>query len=255
MNVFNNYAHYYNLLYKDKDYAGEADYVHKLIQQYNPGAKSILNLGCGTGKHDFYLVKKGYTVTGIDISAEMLHQAKAEQAKLKYSKSALTFLLGDVRKIRLEEKFDAVISLFHVISYMNTNKDVSDMLETAYCHLRKGGIFIFDCWYGPAVLTNKPSERIKRLEDENIGVERITKSCMHPNDNTVDIRYEVIIKDKKTQKITRVKEVHKMRYFFQPEIEIVMGEKGFKVVYAKEWMTGKVMGFDTWGACFVGVLL
>lgn len=255
MNVFNNYAHYYNLLYKDKDYPGEADYVHKLIQQYNPGAKSVLNLGCGTGKHDFYLVKKGYRVTGVDLSAEMLHQAKAELAKLKYSKSALTFLRGDVRKIRLKKKFDAVISLFHVISYMNTNKDVSDMLETAYRHLKKGGIFIFDCWYGPAVLANKPSERVKKLEDKNFGVERITKPYMRPNDNSVDIRYEVIIRDKKTKKINRVNEVHRMRYFFKPEIEMMMGEKGFKVVYAKEWLTGNAMGPDTWGACFAGILV
>ena len=49
--VFDAYAAYYDLLYKDKDYAGETEYVHRLIQRFNPGAKSILELGSGTGKH------------------------------------------------------------------------------------------------------------------------------------------------------------------------------------------------------------
>ena len=77
MDVFNLYARYYNLLYKEKDYAGEAEYVHKLIQKYQPGAKSILDLGCGTGRHDILLAEKGYSVTGVDRSEEMLAVANS----------------------------------------------------------------------------------------------------------------------------------------------------------------------------------
>ena len=60
MSVFNEYARYYDLLYRNKDYAGETDYVHNLIQAQIPDAKSILNLGCGSGRHDRCLVDKGY---------------------------------------------------------------------------------------------------------------------------------------------------------------------------------------------------
>ena len=55
MSVFKDYSNYYDLLYSDKDYEAEADYIDHLIQKNNPGAKTILNLGCGTGKHDFLL--------------------------------------------------------------------------------------------------------------------------------------------------------------------------------------------------------
>jgi hypothetical protein len=72
MSVFGNYARYYDLLNKDKDYEKEADYVHGLIQRYAPGSKTILDLGCGTGRHDFLLAEKGYSVTGIDMSEQML---------------------------------------------------------------------------------------------------------------------------------------------------------------------------------------
>lgn len=251
MKVFNNYAHYYNLLYKDKDYKSEVDYIDKLIHKYKPDTESILNLGCGTGNHDFYFVKKGYNVYGIDISEEMLDQARAKIKKLKYLKSNLNFSKADVRSVRLKEKFNTVVSLFHVASYMNTNNDILDYLKTAHFHLKENGIFIFDFWYGPAVLANMPSVRIKRLEDENIKVIRATEPVLHPNENIVDVKYEVVIEEKKTKKITRVEEVHKMRYFFKPEVEFMLLKTGFELLYAKEWMTEKPIGFDTWGVCFV----
>ena len=49
MSVFNEYARYYDLLYRDKDYVGEVEYVHRLLQAHAPGAQSLLNLGCGSG--------------------------------------------------------------------------------------------------------------------------------------------------------------------------------------------------------------
>ena len=52
MSVFgDNYSRYYNLLYSDKDYLGESRYIDGLIQKYSPGAKNVLDLGCGTGRH------------------------------------------------------------------------------------------------------------------------------------------------------------------------------------------------------------
>ena len=78
MATFGNYSRYYNLLYKDKDYIGEAGFIHELIQQYSPGTKSVLDLGCGTGRHDFLLAEKGYAITGVDMSEEMLLIARSQ---------------------------------------------------------------------------------------------------------------------------------------------------------------------------------
>lgn len=79
MTTFGNYSRYYNLLYKDKDYKGEAGFIYDLIQKYSPGAKSILDLGCGTGRHDLLLAEKGYAITGVDMSEEMLLIARSQQ--------------------------------------------------------------------------------------------------------------------------------------------------------------------------------
>lgn len=244
MDVFNIYARYYDLLYKDKDYAGEVEYIHDLIQKYNPGAKSILDLGCGTGKHDFLLAEKGYSVTGVDQSEEMLAIANSNLSALT---STSTFMHGDVRNIRLNKTFDVVISLFHVMSYQTTNDDLKAAFGTAKVHLKKGGIFIFDFWYGPAVLTDRPSVREKKLEDEELIVHRTAAPVMHPNENIVDVNYEVIIIERKTGITKKLKETHKMRYLFLPELDFMLKNLGFKTLDALEWMSSdRQLSFDSW---------
>ena len=251
MTVFGNYSRYYDLLYKDKDYLSEAEYVDRLIKKYAPAAKTILNLGCGTGKHDFLLAEKGYEVTGVDMSEDMLAIANAQLTTLNLQ-SAIQFTQGDIRTIRLSRTFDVIISLFHVMSYQPTNADLRAVFATVKAHLNEGGIFIFDCWYGPAVLADRPVIRVKRLEDEAISVVRIAEPVMHPNDNLVDVHYQVLIGDKETRQLDELKETHRMRYLFKPEIETFMSENGLTILENTAWMSEREPGFDTWSICFVG---
>ena len=181
MSVFEDYARYYDLLYRDKNYGGEVDFIDSLIKKHVPGAESILELGCGTGGHAEYLAKRGYTVHGIDISDDMLRMAARRhvgfspelQGKTKFEK-------GDVRTARLGRKFDVVLSLFHVMSYQTTNEDILAAFQTAREHLNKGGIFLFDCWYGPAVLTDRPEVREKEWSDDAIKIDIDTNHKVIP---------------------------------------------------------------------------
>jgi SAM-dependent methyltransferase len=257
--VFGSYSRYYNLLYRDKDYAGEVEYVHALLQRHCSDAKNLLDLGCGTGRHDLLLAKRGLGVVGVDRSEEMLDVARRSILDQQYicdaHRSALAppplFHLGDIRTLRLDRRFDSVISLFHVVSYLSSTDDLRAAFSTARAHLAPGGVFIFDCWYGPTVLTDRPVVRIKRLEDEEITVTRIVEPTMLPNDNVVDLHYTVQVRDKKSGGIEELHETHRMRYLFQPEIEFLLNEAGLQLVEASEWMTGRPLGFDTWGGCFV----
>lgn len=249
MSVFGNYSRYYDLLYKDKDYAGEAKYIAGLIKKNAPGAKTILELGCGTGKHAALLAAKGYAVTGVDRSAKMLASARKRIKEMQGLQ--VEFIRGDIRTTRLQKKHDAVISLFHVMSYLTSNKDLQDAFATAAIHLKKGGIFVFDCWYGPAVLTDRPVVRVKRLEDDKIEVTRKAVPRMHPNDNVVDVNYSIAIKDKMTGAVDTLKESHKMRYLFKPEIEQMLSAERMELLGCEEWMTGHDLGFDSWGSCFI----
>lgn len=252
MSVFELYARYYDLLYKDKDYAGETEYIHQLIQRFAPGTNSILELGCGTGKHAALLTSQGYTVCGIDQSAKMLQQANQKKASLPAGHaSQLEFFQGDIRKIRLDRQFDAVIGLFHVVSYQISNEALCQTFANAEHHLSPDGIFIFDVWYGPAVLKNPPAIRIKRLEDEDIEVTRIAEPYPNWDLHTVDVNYQVFINEKKYQNINQIKEIHRMRYLFENEIVAYGQQTGLTLIHREEWLSGKEPGEDTWGVCFI----
>ncbi|MBC8018201.1 MAG: class I SAM-dependent methyltransferase [Verrucomicrobia bacterium] len=247
MSVFNEYARYYDLLYRDKDYAGETDYVHNLIQAQSPDAKTILNLGCGSGRHDRCLADRGYAVTGVDLSGEMLTAARETAA----DNVALEYVQGDARTVRLGKTFDVVISLFHVMSYQITNADLMAAFATAYTHLKPGGIFIFDCWYGPGVLTDRPAVRVKELEDETISVTRLAQPVMHPNENVVDVNYRVFLRDKVSCSVREICETHRMRYLFLPESQFMLSTSGFEIERFEEWLTSASLNFNSWNAVFV----
>lgn len=252
MSAFESYSRYYNLLYQDKDYAGEAAYVNSLIDKHLPGAASILDLGCGTGTHNFLLAEMGYEVTGVDMSQEMLAVANSRLAGISSAQLPLiSFHEGDIRAVLLKRTFDVVISLFHVISYQTSNDDLTAAFATARSHLKPGGIFIFDCWYGPAVLTDRPAVRVKRLENTEIALTRMVEPVMHPDMNLVELNYHIMARDKKNGAVEEVQETHRMRYLFRPEIELLVQKSGMSIIESSEWMTGLEPGFGTWGVCFV----
>jgi SAM-dependent methyltransferase len=247
MSVFNNYARYYNLLYGDKNYQEEVDYVEKLIKIYSGNSvSSILDLGCGTGRHDILLAEKGYKITGVDMSEKMIEIARDQNIK------SIELIVGDVRKLNLNKQFDAAISLFHVASYQTKNEDFENYIKTAYNHLKKGGIFIFDFWYGPAVLNDKPVIRIKRLENESMKLTRISEPVIHENENIVDVNFEIIIESKRNNKTERFNELHKMRYWFKPEMEFLIKNTGFGLIDSFKWLSiGEKLGFDSWNGVIV----
>jgi SAM-dependent methyltransferase len=245
MSVFKEYSHYYNLLYKDKNYVGEADYIDGLIQKFSiTKPYTVLNLGCGTGKHDNLLASKGYKMSGVDFSTDMLDIARENYPDID-------FFEGDIRTLKLKKRFDVVLSLFHVISYQTLNKDIYDAFLTAKQHLKTGGIFIFDFWYGPSVIAEMPSTRTKEVEDEKLKIVRYTTPKIFPNENRVDVNFDVEITNKQSQEVTKLKELHQMRYLFLPELRQLLNSAGFMIQSEEEWMSGGSLGFHSWSGCIV----
>ena len=155
-NLLFNSGAYYDLFYKDKDYENEARCVHQKLIDNNIRGKKLLELGCGTGKHAKILTEFGYKILGIEKSHSMIDSA----VKIKNFECRQ----GDIRQIKLREKFDSVISLFHVISYQTTNESLLSVFKTAFESLKENGLFLFDVWYAPAVIHQKPTIRIKKIK-------------------------------------------------------------------------------------------
>ncbi|OFY26932.1 MAG: hypothetical protein A2X09_15105 [Bacteroidetes bacterium GWF2_43_11] len=245
MSIFENYSKYYDLLYKDKDYKNEAKYITQLLKKYKPSAKTILELGCGTGKHAKMFEENGFRVLGIDISETMIHKA------MTLANENLSFNLGDAKTYRIDTEFDSVLSLFHVASYQKTDDDLLNFFKTARDHLAKGGIFIFDSWYGPGVTTIKPKKRIKVIEDENITIKRCAFPIIYPHINTVDVNYTIDIIDKLSGSEETISETHSMRYLFPQEIKEMLSQCAFELLHSEEWDTANVPGNNSWSVCFI----
>jgi SAM-dependent methyltransferase len=246
--VFDAYASYYDLLYRDKDYAGESTYVLDLLAQQGIRGGQLLELGCGTGRHAEQFGSAGFRVHGIDLSEKMV--ARAEE-RLRTSGAGHCFEVGDVRTLQLGQEFDAVVALFHVISYQCSNSDLESTFATTAAHLRRGGAFVFDFWYGPGVLSDRPRVRVKEMSDEVCGVLRIAEPRFLPNDNCVDVQYRMLVTDHATGALHRIEETHRMRYLFFPELLHLAADHGLRITGAYAGQTRKPLGFDAWTGTLV----
>lgn len=248
MEVFKDYAYYYNAFYQDKDYKAEALQVDGLLRKYGTNIHRIINYGCGTGRHDLEFSRMGYQCTGIDMSSLMIDIARQNA---KNEAIDINFSVADIRTYEPQEKYDAVISLFHVMSYQNSNQDIMDALRAARKALDPGGIFLFDAWYGPGVLSDKPVVRVKEIEDDQNKLIRIARPIMHDKENVVDVCYEVFVIEKKTGNTKTIKEVHNMRYFFRPELELLCREAGFELLGNLDCQTLGETGYHSWTSYFI----
>ncbi|PYV67080.1 MAG: SAM-dependent methyltransferase [Acidobacteria bacterium] len=252
MSIFEGYSKYYDLLYGDKKYSAEAAFVLELVRRHRPNASCLLELGCGSGGHALLLAQSGINVCGVDRSPWMVEMARCKLETIPGDiRQRLTFLQGDLRHIRLEKRFDAVIALFHVMSYQVTNTDVADAFRVAREHLNPSGVFLFDCWYGPGVLSDPPAVRVKRWNDHVRRITRISEPVMHASQNVVDVNYTLVICDHDGNNLEELKETHRMRYFFVPELEMFASQAGLRIIESREWMAGKEPDFSSWNACFV----
>lgn len=220
------YSQAYDLLYREKDYAGECALVKQLFAKY--GAREIgtvLDLGCGTGNHGILLAASGLAVTGVDSSVDMLAVAerKARQAGIP-----LRFHQADLHELDLNKQFDAALLMFAVLGYQTENEDVVRTLQTARRHLRTAGLLIFDVWYGPAVLAEKPGPRfrVEREADKIIlrtstGVLDSLRQCCLVQFRLWEIDAAVGVKE--------TVEEHLMRFFFPQELELFLRVAGFRL--------------------------
>jgi len=242
------YSKYYDLLNSGKNYSIESQYVLNLIKRNSNNAFSILDLGCGTGIHDIFFANAGFEVHGTDISQEMLDIA---ESRIDDNLKNLSFSRSDIRAFNFKKKFDIVVSLFHVMSYQNSNSDLIKVFSNVSNHLKKDGVFIFDFWYGPAVLSDKPHERVKHVEDEQMKITRHADPEIHIESNIVDVNYNISIENKANGEIVKKFEKHSMRYFFDPELEQLASSFNLDVIEKYEWLLETKPNFSSWNVVWV----
>lgn len=139
--MFTKTAEYYDALYHFIDYGNICNHIHELIQHQSPGASSLLDVGCGTGRHLSHL-QNMYQAEGVDINNELLEIAKKNCP-------GVTFHTGDMRAFELNKSFDVVACLFSSIGYVKTETGLNDSLQSMTRHLNNNGLLLLEPWIWP----------------------------------------------------------------------------------------------------------
>ena len=133
-------APFYATLNGEVDYAGMADFIHHLLSSYSAGrARSVLDLGCGSGNVTLPLLALGYDMTGIDSSADMLAEARERGGGDK-----VLWLCQDMRSFELYGTVDAIVCTLDGINHLTKKEDVATCFAWAHNYLEPGGLFLFD---------------------------------------------------------------------------------------------------------------
>ena len=221
------YADAYDEVYGDKDYSGECDLIEAVFTRHaTEPIRTVVDLGCGTGSHAVALAERGYRVTGLDRSPGMLAAARRKAAERRVD---VEWVQGDIRQGVATGTFDAALFMFSVLGYMDSNHDVMAAFSSARRQIRTGGLLVFEVWYGPAVLTIKPSDRAKVVPIPDGQVIRIVTSNLDTRQHVCEVHFHLWrVCDGRVE--SESQEVHRTRYFFPLELELMLAHSGFDLL-------------------------
>lgn len=135
---YKNFSKIYDKFMKHCNYDEWSSEIEELIKRYNPDAKNLLDLGCGTGE-TLIRLKEKFSCEGLDLSEDML---KIAHKKLK--NSGVPLFLGDMREFDTRKKYDVIISLFDTVNHLTSLEDLDDLFKSVKNSLNDDGIYIFD---------------------------------------------------------------------------------------------------------------
>jgi len=223
------YAALYDLLYADKSYQSECRLLDDILRPWHGGVRSVLDLGCGTGAHARRLAELGYAVTGVDRSAAMLNAARRRAVDDTRAGEPPRLVKADIRELDLGIRFDAAIAMFAVLGYMTGDADLERALRGARRHLRDGGAFVFDGWWGPGVLTSPPTDRVKTVERGGVRVVRRARSRLELESEVVHVNYS-FESFQGERLVQRGEETHSVRFHFRETLQDRLAHAGLRLL-------------------------
>ncbi|MBR6164538.1 MAG: class I SAM-dependent methyltransferase [Clostridia bacterium] len=139
--MYQAFAELYDELMSDVDYESWADYYTRLLSIYGVREGKICECACGTGGLTIPLYRRGFQMTGVDLSQEMLWQAAQKSRKQGI---AMPFVRQDMRALNLHRPMDAVLATCDGVNYLLTEEDLLSFFRAAYRSVRPGGALVFD---------------------------------------------------------------------------------------------------------------
>lgn len=167
MDSYTSLAPVYDKLNADVDYAAWADFIERQFAEFaKKPPKSVLDLACGTGSMTVELARRGYDMTGIDLSDDMLAVAREKCDAGRFRHSVL-LLSQDMSQFELYGTVDAIVCCLDSLNYLTKRDALYRTLAHAHNYLEPDGLFIFDM-NAPAKFERVYADNSYVLEDEGI---------------------------------------------------------------------------------------
>lgn len=245
MTVFaTSYANQYDALYADKDYRAECDLVAGAAERHDVAMERVLDIGCGTGGHSLEWARRGIASVGVDLSADMIAIARSKSEALPEA-SRPEWHVGNASDFSVAGSFDVATMMFAVLGYMTTNEAVFAALKNVRRHLRSGGVFVFDCWYGPAVLTVRPEDRVRVVRHGDVQTIRSASTAVDSFQHLANVTFKLWTVEG-DRYVGYSEEAHAMRYFFPQELRFLLESAGFRLGALKSFPSGERVTDNSW---------
>ena len=154
MDAYKNLAASYDRLTNDVDYEATVEFYMEILRREGIEPRTVVDLACGTGSVTEILARKGYRVTGVDMSEEMLTEAAMKTMDMEQPPMYSCQLL---QNLRLPRGVDMAVCALDSLDYILDPEDCKEAIRRTYKALNPGGIFIFD--------VNTP-EKLRAMDDQ-----------------------------------------------------------------------------------------
>jgi SAM-dependent methyltransferase len=221
-------AHLYDLLYDTiVDYDARVAEIRDVIRRRNPGARTLLDVGCGTGRY-LERLRPDYAVTGIDIEPAMVEVCRARVPDVPVS-------VADMTDFDLGRRFDAVICIFGGIGYTRTLPRMRAAMAAMARHLAPGGVLVVDGWVDREQW--RPGRiDVHRAEDDHTTVVRMTCAVDDPDPTASVLEFQYLVGTHAG--IEHIAERHELGLFSRAEYIEACSDAGLRDVRAYDGPTG-----------------
>ena len=217
----------YDLEYSFKDYAGEAATIERIVRERSPGARTLLDVACGTGKHLEQLCA-AFECEGADLDDGLLDVARRRLRDVPLHHA-------DMRDFDLGRTFDVVTCLFSAIGYAGGPDGLSAAARSFARHLNPGGVALVEPWVTPEVwVTNRP--HLLTFDGEELKLARATVSGLRDERiSTTEMHYLVAT----SAGVEHHVEHHDLYLFTNDEMRAAFEGAGLDVDYDSEGLIGR----------------